>query len=127
MALLVMLAAALPRNYQVPKQDFGGALRFLDRAESQGRRIAAAGPACPVLDIYFGRRWQCIESLGDWQTASNAASAGPLLIVHTLADYIDDPAVLRNLQTRCAEVRRFPGTVGGGDLVVCEAARQPGW
>jgi hypothetical protein len=126
LALVGLSATALPRNYRIPKQDFDGAVRYLEVAESHGRRIAVAGPACPLVDSYFGKPWHCIESLDDWRTASDTGAAEPLLIMYTLAEYSDDRDVLRNLQTRCPEVRRFPGTLGGGDLVVCEAAGQPG-
>jgi hypothetical protein len=117
-------AVALPRNYRIPKQDFDGAVRFLEIAESQGARITAAGPACLPLRIYFGKTWPCVESADGWRAASSAGSAQPVLLVYTLSEYIEDPELLRSLRTNCPEVRRFAGTLGGGDLVVCDVPKQ---
>ena len=125
LALLFVAASAvgLPRNYQVPKQDFAGAVHYLDGAAAQGARITAAGPACFPLQAYYDRAsWTCLETLVDWRDATSSPPAR-LLIVHTLTDYVDDPAVGAELRTNCPEVARFPGTLGGGDIIVCEPAR----
>ena len=47
---------------------------------------------------------------------------------HTFANVVarfgpDDPALGVELRTNCDEITRFPGTVGGGDLIVCEPTR----
>jgi uncharacterized membrane protein len=122
-ALIAVSAVALPRNYQVPKQDFEGAVRFLTAEESAGARIAAAGPACLPLSDYFGKTgWRCLQSQADF----NAFGEGhtPALVTYTLADYIEDPALRERLRTACPTIRTFPGTLGAGDLVVC-APRRP--
>ncbi len=125
-ALTVIFVAAsapgLRRNYQIPKQDFAGAVRYLDGAASAGVRVAAAGPACFPLEAYYGRAaWSCLMSYDDWRDL--AATDSPALIVHTLTDYVDDPALGVELRTNCHEITRFPGTVGGGDLIVCAPTR----
>lgn len=125
LALLYAAASAvgLPRNYQIPKQDFDGAVRYLDGAAAQGARITAAGPACFPLQAYYNRSsWTCLETLVDWRDAMPSPPAR-LLIAHTLTDYVDDPALGAELRTNCPEVARFPGTLGGGDIIVCEPAR----
>lgn len=112
-------AVGLPRNYRLPKQDFAGAVRYLDEAATRGVRVLAAGPACFPLETYFDRAaWTCLESVSDWRDL--ASQSTPVLIVHTLTDYVDDPALGVELRTNCPEVARFPGTLGGGDVVVCE-------
>jgi len=119
LALVAVSAAALPRNYRVPKQDFDGAVRFLDVAEAQGARITASGLACLPLEIYYGKTgWQCLRSMDDWGAVR--ASATRVLVVYTLAEYIRDPKLIDSLRRDCPVVRRFAGTLGGGDLIVCE-------
>jgi 4-amino-4-deoxy-L-arabinose transferase-like glycosyltransferase len=119
---LLCIAASAPglaRLYQLPKQDFAGAVRYLDGAAAQGARITAAGPACFPLEAYYDRAsWTCLMTLDDWRDATR--SPPRVLIVHTLTDYVDDPALGAELRTNCPEVARFPGTLGGGDLIVCE-------
>jgi hypothetical protein len=108
------------RNYTVPKQDFDGAVRFLEAAEARGARIAVAGPACDPFDLfgrYYGKSWGCVETVEAWRAAGNGPQ--PALVVHTLSDSIADPALRAALKS-CRVVQRFPATLGGGDLIVCE-------
>lgn len=123
--LIAGSAVALPRNYSVPKQDFDGAVRFLEGEESSGARIAAAGPACFPIDAYFEKHtWPCVTSMSELTPLVLAAPR--LLVVYTLADYIDDPALRDAVASPavCPIVRTFPGTLGDGDLIVCDASRK---
>ena len=116
--LVALSAVALPRNYQVPKQDFDGAVRFLEAAETQGARIAAAGPACPPLDVHYEKAsWPCLAGIADWNALRGAGQR--VLIVHTLTEYVEDDLRAR-LRTDCPTVQRFEGTLGGGDIIVCD-------
>ena len=118
-ALAALSTTALPRYYRVPKQDFDGAVRLLDDAEAGGTRIAAAGPACLPLAIYYDKAsWRCLKSVDDWQDVRGAAHS--VLVVYTLAEYIDAP-VSERLRLDCPMVQRFEGTLGGGDIIVCKA------
>jgi 4-amino-4-deoxy-L-arabinose transferase-like glycosyltransferase len=121
LAFVAASSIGLPRNYRLPKQDFTGAVRYLDEAAVRGARVAAAGPACFPVERYFNRAsWRCLKTLDDWHQATSAPTR--LLVVHTLTDYVDDPALGRALRTGCPELARFPGTLGGGDVIVCEPA-----
>jgi uncharacterized membrane protein len=118
--LLFIAAAAveLPRNYLVPKQDFEGAVHFLEREESGGAKIGAAGLVCLPVEKYFEKTWPCVTSTGDFDRFG--ASGPSVRLVFTLADYIDDVPLRRQLLDSCGVVRIFPGTLGGGEVVVCE-------
>ena len=117
--LIAASALALPRNYQVPKQDFEGAVRYLEGQSATGVVIGAAGPACWPIEHYYQKAdWPCLRSVRDLQTL--LAVPGRLLVLHTLGDYIDDAGLRDRLRVACAEVRRFPGTLGGGDMIVCD-------
>lgn len=122
-ALLLPLApgaaTAIARNAAVPKQDFAGALAWLDEAQEPGQRIVGAGTICLALDGYFRRPWPCVTTIDGWQRET--AGGGPVLGVHTLIEFWDDPDLVATLARDCRDVRRFPGTLGGGDVVVCQA------
>ena len=121
--LTTVSAAALPRNYTVPKQDFDGAVRFLEGEQAAGVKVAAAGPACYPIDAYFGKAdWPCLETLP--QLREFVGTSDRALLVYTLADYIEDADFGQYLRTSCVETRRFPGTLGGGDMVVCDPRRK---
>lgn len=120
--LVVAFAFALPRNYQVPKQDFEGAVQFLEGEESAGARIAVAGPACLPLERYFGKAaWKCLKSPDDLRLFTEGATRR--LVVFTLADYIVNPELRHELRTSCRVIQVFPATLGGGDVVVCDPRR----
>ena len=109
---------AIVRNAVVPKQDFAGALAFLDTAQGRGQHIVGAGTICLALDGYFTRPWPCVTTNDGWQRET--AGGGPVLGVHTLIEFWDDPDLIATLARDCHDVRRFPGTLSGGDVVVCE-------
>lgn len=123
LALVAVSAMALPLNYRVPKQDFAGALRFLGVAEAQGAQITASGMACLPLEIYYAKaEWRCLRSIDDWDAVR--ASARRVLVVHAVAGSVGDPKVADRLRRDCPVVRRFAGTLGGGDLIVCEVPQE---
>ncbi|MGE0816887.1 MAG: glycosyltransferase family 39 protein [Vicinamibacterales bacterium] len=116
-------AAALARNAAVPKQDFEGPLAMLDAASAAGRTVVGAGAICLPLQRYFERAWPCAETDDAWQRA--VAGADRVLAVHTLIEFWHDPALVERMTRNCRDVRRFPGTLGGGDVVVCEPREAP--
>ena len=119
--LLSLSAVALPTNYRVPKQDFDNAVKLLDAAEAGGAHIAMAGPACLPLSTYYQKtNWTCVETLAGWRQMQ--AAGGRVLAVYTLADYIEDAALRSDLREHCPVVQRFPATLGGGEMTVCEGA-----
>jgi hypothetical protein len=127
-ATVVLAIATVPSLvglYRAPKQDFDGAVRFLEAAEAQGTAIAVAGPACDPFDLfgrYYGKAWPCLATADAWRAAE---SARPLFVVSTLTEYIPDASLLAAVRS-CAVVRRFAGTLGGGEIVVCGGRREGG-
>lgn len=118
LALAAASTPALPRNYRLPKQDFDGAAAFLTKAEAEGWEVTAAGPACLPFEIYYAKEWRCLMTADDWTAASR--SGRRVLVAHTLSEHVVDAALREYLRTRCPLVERFAGTLGGGDIVVCE-------
>lgn len=122
-ALLLTLApgatAALARNATVPKQQFTAPMAMLDAAAASGRTVVGAGAICLPLQRFFERPWPCVETHAAW-TAEMAAH-DRVLAVHTLIEFWHDAALIETLARDCRDVRRFPGTLAGGDVVVCEA------
>jgi mannosyltransferase len=112
-------ATAIARNIAVPKQDFAGALALLDEAQARGERIVAAGTICIALDGYFHRPWPCVETDDAWHR--EVGGRGAVTGVHTLIEFWHDPDLVATLARDCRDLRRFPGTLGGGDVVVCRA------
>lgn len=122
-ALLLTLApgaaAALARNATVPKQNFTAPLAMLDAAAASGQTVIGAGAICVPLRRFFERPWPCVETQEAW--TAEMAKHERALVVHTLIEFWRDPVLIDTLARDCRDVRRFPGTLGGGDVVVCDA------
>lgn len=119
LALMPGAAAALARNVAVPKQDFTGPLALLDAEAARGTAVVGAGAICLPLQRFFARPWPCAET---FEAYAPAVAAQPrTLVVHTLIEFWHDPRLIEALARDCRDVRRFPGTLGNGDVVVCEA------
>jgi len=117
--LVVLSAAGLPRNYRIPKQDFDGAVRYLEQQSGNGVVVSAAGAACWPIERYYKKTdWPCVRSVDELHSV--LAVSQPVVVVYTLADYIENPELRDRLRNACREVRRFPGTLGGGDMIVCD-------
>ena len=124
-ALLVAFSAiGLRLNYRVPKQDFDGAVHYLEREAADGTVIAAVVPACfPIERYYLKADWPCLRSNADLEAV--LATPGRVLVAYTLSDHI--VADLRDrLRSSCTESRRFAGTLGDGDIVVCDPRNETG-
>jgi len=121
--LLLLSLVSLPRNYQVPKQDFDAADADLTRREEQGARVVMAGPACLPFTEYYDKRWPCLRRDQDWTelvAQPQAQAQSSTLMVYTLIDYVEDSELQQHLRTRCAIVKRFDATLRGGEIVICQ-------
>jgi 4-amino-4-deoxy-L-arabinose transferase-like glycosyltransferase len=117
---LAIVSASVPglvRNYRVPKQDFAEALRFLEAAESAGARIGVAG-GCRAYQDYYGRSdWPCLSG-GNFEEFRSQSSSR-MLVATTLPRYVR-ASVRERIRRECQVIRRFPGTLEGGTIAVCE-------
>lgn len=117
MALLSL--ASLRVNYAYPKQDFVGAMQFVESRRTAEEPVLTAGPATYPYEAYFHRTWTGIKTQADLDSAR--AGGRRVWVLFTLASYIehDAPDLMATLRTQCSVREVFRGTVGGGDLTVC--------
>lgn len=116
-AVLVFLVI-LPRAYTLPKQDFEGALAYVQEHR---------GPA-PVMTVglsqmpyarYFHTDFLAIDTV-DALRSEAARSTAPALVLSTLPTFLESrhPELFNYLAEHAREVARFSGSVGDGDVVV---------
>ncbi len=125
LVLVALSAASLPRNYRLPKQDFAGALHFIQSHRAAGEPVLTAGPATYPYRAYFRQSWRGVASLAEFRDAR--ALGQRVWVVYTLKSYIQSgaPDLMAALNAECAVQGVFPGTVGGGDVTVCAALPLP--
>ncbi len=121
-AMAVLSAAALTVDYRYPKQDFEGAMRFVDAQKGEGEPVLTAGLATYPYKAYYQRTWEGIASLAQLQ--KSRAQGRRVWVLYTLENYIQlrTPDLMDTLRKDCAVQGVFRGTVGGGDVTVCAAA-----
>jgi hypothetical protein len=135
-ALVTAMAAvsliSLVPNYRYPKQDFEGALRFVESRHAAGEKIVTVGLTNRVYREFYHRSFETVTTLD--QFLRIRAEGQPMWVLYTLERYIEAraPDLMRTLRTECAHEAVFRGTVGQGDVTVCrtrlgsdDAGRRP--
>ena len=121
-ALLAALSlASLTFDYRYPKQDFEGAMRFVQERRADGEPVATAGLATYAYREYLKQPWEGITSLEQLQGLRGQGRR--VWVLYTMAGYIDlqAPALMKALREDCGDASVFRGTVAGGDITVCVA------
>jgi 4-amino-4-deoxy-L-arabinose transferase-like glycosyltransferase len=114
--LMIGSLAILPRAY-LPKQDFEGARDFVEEIRKPGEVVMTAG----LTDLPY-QRWLETDYVSiDSALALDRALAGRSgYLLHTLPTFLESrmPELAEAVRARGTEVKRFSGTLGGGDVVV---------
>jgi hypothetical protein len=125
LAMAVVSAVSLVPNYRLPKQDFDGALRFVEAQRTAGEPVVTAGVTGDIYRDYYRRPWPAVAS-GD-ELDRIRALGRRVWVLYTLESYIenDSPDLMRALRTHCREAAVFRGTVGSGDVTACAVPPLP--
>lgn len=122
-AALVALAVMLPAlvgGYLRPKQDYQGALAYLDRHAAPGEEVVVVGiTAALPLQRYYGRAWRRVSDEEELRRLTDTGKK--TWLVYTIPRYLERgaPELMRGIR-RNFEIRAvFPGTLAGGEIVVC--------
>ena len=118
-AVILLSALSLGFDYRYPKQDFEGAMRYVQATQSPGDRVVTTGlPADPYRMLYE-LAWPNISTRAELD--SMRAAGGRTWVVWTFPRYLaqNAPTIDSVLNAECATRRTFRGTVGGGDVMVC--------
>ncbi|HSJ62701.1 MAG TPA: glycosyltransferase family 39 protein [Gemmatimonadaceae bacterium] len=120
-ALLVLGAAAslttVPRAWG-PKQDFEGALAYVESRRAPGDAVVALDMARFTFRRYLGRDWPAAETVAS--LAAIEAQHPRTWVVYTFPARLEatQPALLHYVRNNYSRAARFTGTVGGGAVIV---------
>lgn len=123
-AALVLLVAAsavtVPRNYLLPKMDYRGARNWVEAHAAPDDAIVALDLAGDAYARYYAPRFATADTLDELRAV--ASEHGDTWVVYAFGDYIAarEPDLWETL-LGLDEVGAFPGTLGGGALVVRRA------
>jgi hypothetical protein len=123
-AAVVSLLRLVP-YYQLPKQNFSGALAFAEQAKQPDEPLVAVGLAAHAYKVYYGPQVPKAETVRDVQELRRRGQR--VWLLYTLPAELRDrnPELLKYIQRDFEVVQRFPGTLGNGTLYVCRAGPLP--
>lgn len=119
LALLVGLSlASLPPNYRYPKQDFVGALEYIQARRAPGEALAVIGVTEFAFRRYLG---QDATPIADGEDLAALRRGRGVWFAWAFPRYLagSAPDVLATLDRECGAPAVFRGTIGGGDVHVC--------
>jgi hypothetical protein len=106
------------RNYRYPKQDYEGAIQFVDAERKDGELVVTAGAAAVPLLQYYAKPWENVETAERLQEDCRQGRA--VWIVYTFPRYLAAwrPPLMEIIRNRFTVIRVFPGTLGDGAVFV---------
>ncbi len=126
--VLLMLAASLVplrAEYLHPKQDYLGAMKFLEEQEQPGDQVVTVGTVMTPYQRYYGREWPLVQTRSELDSALLGHHTTWLIYAMPSSIRASEPELWEAIQSKFAPVRSFPGTLGGGAIYVAKT-NQPG-
>lgn len=104
-----------------PKQDYDGALAFVESAKEPGDAVVTVGLATYVYSSFYNVAWEQATSLD----ALNAIRSRPkrTWLVYTFPPVLQAlaPDIMTSVQRDFTVVEEFHGTLAGGTIFVCQS------
>lgn len=123
--VLVIVASAMtvPRAWN-PKQDFTRASEFLDQAVRPGDSIVTVDLTRFPYQAYYRKEYRPVESLGELEAIEAADAQTWVVYTFPIRLAVVQPQIWTRLQDQYTTAARFPGTIGGGAIVVMKSKAQ---
>lgn len=115
--LVLASAVSVPFAYG-PKQDYEGALRYVESNRQPGDTVVLVGLAAPTFQGMFQTDWQEAGSAADLEEIRSQSSR--TWVVYTFAPVLASvsPDIMHSLQQEFSVIKEFHGTVRGGEIIV---------
>jgi mannosyltransferase len=116
--VLAVSALSLERNYEFPKQDFEGAMHYVDAERQEGDEVVTAGASTYPYKEYYAKNYESVETAEKLREICRSSRA--VWIVYTFPRYLEAglPDIAEMIRTSFKTVRVFHGTLGDGDVYV---------
>lgn len=115
-----VILASLPslRYVYYPKQNYAGAIELIENEKRDSDSIVTIGIADFPFNEYYGKNWENVRSIEELDEILSKTSRTWLVYtmpVHAKSAY---PEIMTRIEQDYDLVRRFYGTLNGGDIVV---------
>jgi mannosyltransferase len=119
--VLILFSATSIRYVYGPKQDFLGALHFVESQRKSGDAVVTVGLASIDFEDFYRMNWPQVQTLNDLLKIRNRSERTWLLYtfpMHVEAVY---PEIMKSIRNDFVIVKEFYGTVGAGTIFVCRS------
>ena len=128
-AILAMAGIAaslilLPRNYLYPKQDFVGARDFVEAQRAAKSEVVTLGLATMPYADYYAPQWREVESIDELVALRQSGRQVWLVYAFPSVTERRYKEIAGYVSRNFDRIARFPGTLGGGDVLVWRSVPQ---
>lgn len=118
--VIVASAATLPKNYALPKQNFSAAKSYVEDRLALGDGIVAVSLAGVVYGAYLEPHWPAASTADELESIQQGRQR--IWLVYTIPIEVKAfrPDVWKMIENDYEVVQVFPGTLNGGEVVVCQ-------
>ena len=106
------------QNFRAPKQDFAGAVAFVQQESEPGDTFASLGLASEPISSYFAPDWASVFDASALQALMRAPGRTWVVYAFPEPTRITFPDAIEVLERDFESVAHFPGTLGGGSVLV---------
>jgi mannosyltransferase len=116
---LLLLGSVVPlRSAYLSKQDYLGAMQFVEQQRRGSEQIATAGVVATPCQRYYGRPWPRVETRQQLDELADGGQRTWLLYAMPASIRSSQPQLWADIENKFTLVRKFGGTLGGGDIYV---------
>ena len=128
-ALMILASAWQMRAAWIyPKQDYRGAMEFIEREAQAGDTVLLVGLTRIPYQKYYQQDWTFVETPEALRAAEANSMSGRVWVLYTIPIYDESryPALWNVLKTEYTTVKVCRGTMGGGEIYLCRNQRERG-
>ncbi len=118
-AVMILASAWSARSaWMYPKQDFAGALEFVESQRQAGEPVVLAGLAVFPLREHYQRDWPAVTTREELESARAGGKRVWLVYASPIFVRSRQPQIWNAIETEFEQVRVFRGTMGDGAVYV---------
>ena len=105
-----------------PKQDFGGALAFVEKNRGPTDAVVSVGLATFIYQKLYGKKWGKADTIQELNAIRSQNKR--TWVVYTMPLHLESyfPEILTSIESEFEQVKIFPGTLGGGAVFVSRSS-----
>ncbi len=116
--IMILASAWSVRNVYGPKQDYIGAMQYVNSKLNPGDSVVIVNLTIPPYQEYLRTGWQAIESIDDLKEIQNNSNRTWILVTFPNVLEASFPNISQVIQSEFQLAKTFWGTVGDGQVYV---------